>query len=212
MGYGTYDNCEKQNAGVYNMTLLILECTPKQDRGRQNKAREGMILVRFLTLPGLECLDIKLREFQNKKDIIKFLHREKNVEGFEFVHLSGHGSVLDKHTAVFELSRGVMEAHEFPENCFWDQSVALSACTLGQTAFVDPFIKKTGPSEVIGPQREVPFTDACAFWIPYYYLVLQEDLTPKNAFVKTKNFLKGRMTGSFQYWKSIEQNKVVTGE
>ena len=71
------------------MTLLIIECIPKQDRGRQNKAREGMILFRFLTLPGTENLDIKLREFQNKKDIIKFLNREKNVEDYEFVHLSG---------------------------------------------------------------------------------------------------------------------------
>ena len=186
------------------MTLLIIECIPKQDRGRQNKAREGMILFRFLTLPGTENLDIKHREFQNKKDLIKFLNREKNVENYGFVHLSGHGLKIDKHTAVFELSRGVMDAHEFPEDCFWDQSVALSACELGQTVFVDPFIEQTGPADVIGPQKDVPFTDACVFWINYYYLVLEEGLTPKNAFEKTRTFLKKRMTGGFKYWETIE--------
>ena len=181
------------------MPLLILECTPKQDM-----AREGMILFNFLTLPGLEDLDIKLREFQNKKDLVKFLNQEKNVEDYEFVHLSGHGSVFDKHTAAFELPRGAMEAHEFPDNCFWDQSVALSACELGKTVFVDPFIEQTGPIEVIGPRKDVPFTDACVFWINYYYLVLQEGLTPKNAFGKTRTFLKKRITGGFKYCKSYQ--------
>ena len=61
-----------------------------------------------------------------------------------------------------------------------------------------------GPSEGIGPEMEVPFTDACVFWIDYYYLVLLEGLTPKKAFEKTRKFLKKRMTGGFKYWKCIE--------
>ena len=179
------------------MTLLIIECIPKRDR-----AREGLILFNFLTLPDMECLDIGFVEFRKKKDLIKFLDRKKNTRDFDFIHLSGHGTVINKHTAVFELQRGLMEAYEFPDNCFCDQSVALSACQLGQTAFVDPFIEQTGPKAVIGPQKKVQFTDACVFWINYYFLVLQEGLTSKKAFEKTRTFLKKRMTGGFTYSRS----------
>ena len=179
------------------MTLLILECISRKER-----AREGMILFKFLTMPDMECLDIELIEFRKKKDLIKFLARKKNTRDFDFVHLSGHGSAINKHTAVFELPKGIMEAHDFPNNCFCDKSVTLSACQLGRTAFVDPFIEWTGPTAVIGPQKKVQFTDACVFWINYYFLVLQEGFKPRKAFEKTRIFLKKRTKGGFTYCRT----------
>ena len=181
------------------MTLLILECTPIRDR-----APEGKILNQFLTLPDLDFIDVKYKEFRKKAELIKFLSKNKNIVDHEFVHLSGHGSVTKKYRAMFELSRGHLEACEFPDYCFLDQSLTLSACELGQKVWADTFLEQTGAIEVIGPKNEVSFTDACIFWINYYYLVLQDGLKPKTAFDHTKTFLKKRVEGKFKYWRCVE--------
>jgi hypothetical protein len=181
------------------MDLLILECTPKG-----NNAREGMILKEFLTLPDHhEHVNVKLIECTNKKDFLKYLdnHICLNSE-YNLIHLSGHGCATDKDNAFFYLPRGRVQTDEFPTDCFMGTHIGISACELGRTAFVNPFIKKTSPITIIGPQKVVPFSDACLFWINYYSLVLHHEHKPVTSFNKTVDLLKKRISGSFQFFES----------
>ena len=182
------------------MDLIILECMRKCDN-----VREGEILAEFLSLPDEDDdVTVKIKEFTDKSDFLRYIRRRSNLKEFDFVHLSGHGIVEDKETAFFEVPRGRVQPYEFPEGCFSDMAVALSACELGKVAFVDPFIEQTCPSFVLAPQRTVPFRDACLFWINFYSLALHHDLSPKTAFNKTREFLNEKIVGAFQFWDTEE--------
>ena len=177
------------------MSILILECMPKGD-----KVREGEILKEFLTLPGEDDgIDVKLKEFANKHDFLKFLSKGSNLDFYDFVHLSGHGSIDGADAAFFDLPKGSVQPFEFPEDIFEDLNVALSACELGKVAFVDPFIEQTSPASVLGPVKEVPFRDACLFWLNYYSLVFHQNHRPKTAYNKTVDYLQGKINGGFRF-------------
>ena len=110
------------------MSILILECMPKGD-----KVREGEILKKFLTLPGEDDgIDVKLKEFANKHDFLKFLNKRSNLDYYDFVHLSGHGSIEGADAAFFDLPKGSVQPFEFPEDVFEDLNVALSAWSWGR--------------------------------------------------------------------------------
>ncbi|MEI8049748.1 MAG: hypothetical protein WCI92_20420, partial [Bacteroidota bacterium] len=165
-----------------------------------DNVREGEILADFLTLPDdYDDITVKLKEFTFKRDFLKYLKRNSNFEDYDFIHLSGHGVVEDKETAFFELPQGKVQPYEFPDDCFSNINVAVSACELGKVSFVDKFIEQTSPLSVLGPQREVPFRHACMFWMNYYSLVLHDEVTPQIAYDKTVDFLQGRISGAFKF-------------
>jgi len=180
------------------MSLLILECVPKKW-----KAREGLALYHFLKLPVGTDIDVKLVEFRTKTEFLKFLSKEKNLSQFQFVHLSGHGSI-HKHVGVFELPYGDVLPQEFPKACFEGQCITLSACELGKSDFSGPFIQQTLPEFVIGPSRDVTFDDAIIFWVNFYFFVLYRDFKATTAFDKTRGFLAPHIKGGFSYWKMEE--------
>jgi hypothetical protein len=184
------------------MDLVILECIRKSDN-----VREGEILAEFLSLPYEDDKDdditVKLKEFTDKSDFLKYLGRRSNLENFSFVHLSGHGMIDDDGTAYFDVPRGRVQPYEFPEDCFSDMHVGISACELGKVAFVDPFIETTSPISVLGPIKEVPFRDACLFWINYYSHVLHQNFTPKTSHRKTMDYLRGKITGGFKFHETV---------
>lgn len=175
------------------MNLLLLECTPKSQ-----KAREGLILYHFLSLPADKPFKVELQKFTDKNDFLSFLSKRKSLMHFDCIHLSGHGTV-EKEGTFFHLPRGSVSPDEFPKHCFDDKCVALSACELGKIAFVDPFIKQTQVQYVVGPNREVPFMDAAVFWVNFYYYMLKENISPMTSFSKTKENLEGYVRGAFQF-------------
>jgi len=181
------------------MNLLILECIPKYEN-----IQEGKILADVLTLPDDDDDDVMVgvKEFTFKRDLLKYLKRKANLKNYDFIHLSGHGIVEDQETAFFELPHGKVQPYEFPEDCFSDMHMAMSACELGKVGFIDPFIGQTSPLSVLGPQREIPFRDACLFWVNYYSLVLHHGITPRSAYNKTSDFLKGKIIGALKFWET----------
>ena len=176
-----------------------MECTPKGD-----KASEGAILKRFLTLHDfIDNVKINLVEYTNKRDFLNYLDRHICLNrDYNLIHLSGHGWVEDKETAFFHLPRGSVKPDEFPRDCFMGTHIGISACELGKTAFIDPFIKQTCPVSILGPQKIVGFSDACLFWINYYFLILHQNNKPSTAYRKTKYLLKKEVRGSFQFFKN----------
>jgi len=181
------------------MDLLIMECTPKGD-----KVREGMILKEFLTLPDhRDHVNVKLIEYTTKTDFLNYLDKHICLNSeFNLIHLSGHGCVVDKDNAFFFLPKGRVQPDDFPKDCFMGIHVGVSACELGKAAFINPFIKKTSPVTIVGPQKSVAFSDACLFWLNYYSLVLHYNYKPVTSYGKTVDFLKKRISGSFQFFES----------
>jgi len=113
------------------------------------------------------------------------------------VHISAHGG--DDNGSI-DLPQGIVRPEELPEGCFSHQTVALSACGMSRTDFVNEFMGTTGASHIIAPVFDVQFIDAAVWFINFYYLVLHHKYTPEGAFERTNSILKGKAKGGFQYW------------
>jgi hypothetical protein len=175
--------------------LFILECIPKSD-----SYEEGEVLYRFLTMTDPK--DIALKDFTAKKGFLGYLRRRENLDGFNFIHLSGHG---DRDECAFELPRGIVRPDEFPRSCFEGKRVTLSACGLSRDDFMTPFLEVTGAKAAIAPKKDVRFDDASIWFMTFYYLMLHHRFTPAGAFNRANEMLcsgprRGRVKGGFEYW------------
>ena len=175
--------------------LLILECIPKSD-----EYEEGEVLHRFLSMT--DAKDIGLRKITTKKEFLGYLRRPRNLDGFNFVHLSGHGEMKE---GAFELPRGIVYPDEFPNNCFEGKRVTLSACGLSRDDFMTPFLDVTGARAAIAPRKDLRFDDASIWFMTFYYLMLHHRFTPAGAFDRANDMLcygprRGRVKGGFEYW------------
>jgi hypothetical protein len=175
--------------------LFIIECIPKSDQ-----LDEGEVLYKFLEMANPR--DIAIKEIQTKTGFLRYLGRKRNLEGFNFIHLSGHG---DMRRCAFELPFGYVRPDEFPSSCFEDRRVALSACGLSRRDFIEPFMETTGAKAVIAPRKEVKFADASIWYLTYYYLMLNHRFTSLGAFDRVNDMLcygprRGRVKGGFEHW------------
>ena len=170
--------------------VLIIECIPKCER-----LDESVVLSNFLGMTQPEKVNTK--RIAGKTQFLNYLKRKADLNEFGYVHLSGHG---DPENDRFDLASGYISPEEFPEQCFDGKVVTFSACGMSRSGFVDPFMNWTGAKHVIAPARDVAFVDAAVWYINFYYLVLHHGFTPRNAFDRTDDILRGKAKGGFQYW------------
>lgn len=175
--------------------LLILECIPKSD-----DYEEGEVLFRFLNMTDPK--DIALKELTTRKEFIGYIRRKSNLDGFDYIHLSGHG---DPQGCAFELPRGFVRPDDFPNSCFEGKRVTLSACGLSREDFMSPFLDITGAKAAIAPRKDVRFDDASIWFLTFYYLMLRHRFTPVGAFDRVNDMLcygprRGRVKGGFEFW------------
>lgn len=175
--------------------VFIMECIPKSD-----EYREGEVLFKFLEMTDPK--DIAVKDFTTKSEFLGYLKRKMNLDGFNFVHLSGHG---EPKRCAFELPLGLVEPDEFPPDCFEGRRVALSACALSRREFIEPFMETTGAKAVIAPRKDVRFDDAAIWYLNYYYLMLHHRFTSMGAFDRVNDTLcygprRGRVKGAFEHW------------
>mgnify|MGYP001049738793 FL=1 len=175
--------------------LFILECIPKSDL-----YKEGEVLFNFLEMTDPK--DIAIKDFSTKTAFLGYLRRRRNLEGYDFIHLSGHG---DPRHCAFELPFGYVRPDEFPRSCFEGKRLALSACGLSRKDFVEPFMETTGARSVVAPRKDVRFDDAAIWYLTYYYLMLHHRFTPTGAFDRVngtlcKGLRRGRVKGGFEFW------------
>jgi len=175
------------------MSLLIVEAIPKTE-----KLQEGHVLNEFIKMTSINW-PRRFRRFANKYRLLTYFENENHYD-FEFIHFSGHGTV-EGNTSFFECPRGSIAPDEFPEDCFIEQTVALSACELGKAAFVRPFMRHTGAKGVIAPLKEIPFMDACVWFVNYYYFLLEHHYAPGHAFNRVQRSLQSKIKGAFRFWK-----------
>ncbi len=175
--------------------LLILECIPKSE-----SYEEGEVLFRFLNMTDPK--DIALRNITAKREFLNYLRRPRNLEGFTFIHLSGHG---DPKNDSFELPMGTVDADEFPDSCFEGKRVTISACGMSREDFMTPFLNVTGAKAAIAPKKDVRFDDASIWFLTFYYLMLHHRFTAMSAFDRANAMLcygprRGRVKGGFEFW------------
>jgi hypothetical protein len=170
--------------------LLIIEGIPKSE-----KLNESLVLSNFLRMTQPER--VKARRVTSKTEFLNYLRRKTDLAKFRYVHISAHG---DPDNSRFELPSGFVSPEEFPVSCFKGKVVTISACSTSRVDFVDPFMDRTGAKHVIAPIYDVAFIDAAVWYINFYYLVLHHGFTPRNAFDRTDEILRGKAKGGFQYW------------
>ncbi len=158
------------------------------------------MLYRFLRMTDPK--DFGMRKITTKKDFLGFLRQSRSLDGYNFVHLSGHG---DRGECAFELPRGLVYPDEFPSSCFENKRVTLSACGLSRKDFMTPFLDVTGAKAAIAPKKDVRFDDASIWFMTFYYLMLHHRFTASGAFDRANDMLcygprRGRVKGGFEYW------------
>jgi len=176
--------------------LFIMECIPRSD-----EYEEGEVLFKFLEMTDPK--DIAIKEFTSKTAFVNYLRRKRNLEGFNFFHLSGHG---DPDGPALEMPQGSVHPEDFPESCFEKKFVTFSACGLSRDDFISAFMEVTGAKAVIAPRKDVKFDDAAIWYLTYYYLMLHHRFSPMKAFDRVNNMLcygprRGRVKGGFEYWR-----------
>lgn len=179
--------------------ILIIECIPKVD-----KADEGLILHKFLKMTFVEYVHLVRRS--SKQGLINYLKNKRDLDEFQFVHLSGHGAhgtryrpiIGYKEISVFQTPKGVLLPEDFPKGCFYKKTVTLSACSLGNKAFINKFMEQTSAAKVIAPCRDVHFGDASMWFTLFYYHALNGS-SLGTAFDQTEKALN-HVRGSFQFW------------
>jgi hypothetical protein len=179
--------------------ILIIECIPKID-----KVDEGLILYKFLKMTFVEYVHLVRRS--SKQGLINYLKNKKDLDEFQFVHLSGHGAhgtkyrpiIGYKEISLFQTPKGVLLPEDFPKDCFDQKTVTLSACSLGNKDFVNRFMEQTSARKVIAPLRDVQCGDASMWFTLFYYYALN-GCSLKAAFDRTEKALN-HVRGSFQFW------------
>jgi hypothetical protein len=173
-----------------NKRLLIIECIP-----RSEKFNETLVLSNFLRMTEPEA--IHDHTIRSKSQMLNYLGGKRDLQKFDFVHISAHGG---EDNESINLPQGSIRPEELPEGCFSRQTVTMSACGMSRTNFVSEFMQTTGASHVIAPRHDVEFIDAAIWFINFYYLVLNQNYTPKGALDRTNSILKGKAKGGFQFW------------
>jgi hypothetical protein len=175
--------------------LFIIECMPIS-----HNYEEGEVLFRFLKMTDPK--DIAMKNITTKTEFLTYLRRKRSLDGFNFIHLSGHG---DPKQCVFELPLGYVHPEEFPDSCFKGKTVTLSSCGLSRSDFMDPFMDITAAKAAIAPSKDVRFDDSAFWYLAFYYLMLHHRFTPVGAFDRVNEMLcygprRGRVKGGFEYW------------
>ncbi|MBI0583746.1 MAG: hypothetical protein ISF22_05905 [Methanomassiliicoccus sp.] len=168
-------------------SVLIVESIPLKEG-----PTEGDVLSKILEMASYDYFE--LHTVTNKNDLLSMLEDRQFMKRFRIVHLSGHG---DEEEPNFLLPRGCVHASEFPEACFRNRTVCLSACTLGRSAFVRPFLEATGARFVIGPRRAVYLADAALFFMTFYYWTNRRRLGIEASYNRA---VKSAARGDFQLW------------
>jgi hypothetical protein len=168
-------------------SVLIIESIP-QYQG----PIEGDMLANVLEMASYDHFE--LHSVANKNDLLCMLEDRTFMRRFRIVHLSGHG---DEEEPNFLLPRGSINASEFPEACFKNRTVCLSACTLGKRRFVDPFMDRTGARFVLGPRRSPYFIDATIFFLTFYYWSHRRRLGIEASYNRA---IKSGVRGDFCLW------------
>jgi hypothetical protein len=174
---------------VGKRSVLIIEAIPQKE-----DPTEGDMLSKVLEMASYDYFE--LHAVSNKSDLLDMLEDRQFMRRFRIVHLSGHG---DENGTSFLLPRGSIDASEFPQDCFRNRTVCLSACTLGKTAFVTPFMERTSARYVIGPRRSVYLIDATLFFLTFYYWTNRRRLGIEASYNRAA---RSGARGDFMLWAS----------
>jgi hypothetical protein len=160
---------------------------------KQDKLEEWVILRKFLEMTVPKCVHAVRR--LSKQALVNYL-RNKDLDEFDYVHLSGHA---DASECAFKTPKGSLTPEDFPKGCFLNKTVTISACALGKKTFLDRFKGQTCAKRVIAPQREVYFVDAALWFVTFYYYALHIGKKPQNAYDLTQAALNN-IRGAFKFW------------
>jgi hypothetical protein len=181
----------------YQKKMLIIEAIPKN-----NKLNEGIILKEFLKMIFADTPEvIDFKRISSKSQLINYLKNKHNLEEFDYVHFSAHGS---KEDYSLHLPKGMMHFSDFEDEVFSRKTVTLSSCELGFKDFAASFCYYTDARYLIAPVNQVSFDDAAVFYINFYHQALGLNHTPKKSFKTCKDYLGNHVQGGFKFFDGKE--------
>ncbi|MGH6922847.1 MAG: hypothetical protein ACRED5_03660 [Propylenella sp.] len=148
--------------------LFMIESLSLDDEkeGRQ----EGELISRMLRLSGKTGTHYYyIRTVLELEEMVDLF----DESGCRYLHISCHANRNEMATTFegldFERLAGMLAP------CLDGRRVFVSACEMANEALAARLLNGTGCLSLIGPQRDIRFDDAAAFWVSFYHLVFRAD-------------------------------------
>jgi len=156
-----------------NANLFIIESLSLRDERKDRF--EGRFLSQILHLGGKEAI---YYYFRTKKEMLSLLELFGESR-YRYLHLSCHG-VKDEDgitrrlgTTLDDISFDQVARMVRPY--LREKRLFISACSVVNEILAEKTIPPSGCSSIIGPAKDIVFSDAAIVWASFYHLMFKED-------------------------------------
>jgi hypothetical protein len=144
--------------------VFIIESLDPDDEG--NGRLEGSSISHVLRLHGK---DPKYR-YVRTRDQFKRTVKEYGKSNYRYLHISAHGDreglcTTNQEEIDYDELADLLSPHLMGKRLF------LSACSMVHEDMAKAIIPKTKCYSVVGPTKDIAFTDAAVFWPAIYHLM-----------------------------------------
>lgn len=148
--------------------LFILESLTLNDEKHQRQ--EGEIISRLLRLAGKTRT--KYFYIRTRRELEEFIDLFDESQ-YRYLHISCHANSNEMATTFDEVLYSDLGAMLGPY--LVGRRVFVSACQMASKNLARHLLCGTGCYSLIGPQKDINFDDAAAFWVSFYHLMFKVD-------------------------------------
>ena len=145
---------------------------------------EGRILSEILMLNKIESQYFYIRTKKEFKKVIEFF----DESNYRYLHISCHGGENSLWTTLDKISYN--ELGTILKNSLIKKRLFLSACSSVNEEIAKAIIPKTQCYSIIGPNKEIAFSDATIMWASFYHLMFNTNSENMNREGILKNLQK----------------------
>lgn len=147
--------------------VFIIESLSFDDE--KNNRFEGKFLSQILHLGNKESIYYYIRTKKELKKVLKLFKKSS----YRYLHLSCHGDRTSIYTTLDRIS--FSELNKLMQPYLRDKRLFISACSAVNDDLAKTVIPSSRCFSIIGPAKDVLFSDAAIIWASFYHLVFKEE-------------------------------------
>lgn len=147
--------------------VFIIESLKLEDEEKDRY--EGKIISNILELNGKNSKYYYIRTRREFEEIVDIFYKSE----YRYLHLSCHGNDAEMATSLDLIPFKDLGRMLHP--CLKDRRLFISACEMVNTKLAKNIIPQSGCYSIIGPSKEVAFSDAAILWASFYHLMFNHN-------------------------------------
>lgn len=147
--------------------IFIIESLKFEDE--EKNRYEGKILSDMLHLDGKQCKYYRIR---TKQEFIEMIDKFQE-SNYRYLHLSCHADQESMATTLDAIRFDELAKILGPK--LRNRRLFLSACQMTNESLASKILPNSQCNSVIGPMKDVLFSDAAIFWCSFYHLMFKDN-------------------------------------